>query len=368
MDVHGVVQIATSTTTATPSQSAMNPYAAVDVEMSQPDFTRTLVVAKLTSHDISWIEDELHDILGAPSLATAVYTVDDSSTLLAVPMNKGHEAMVYLTYIIDHYHDLPDVAIFIHHHGRAWHNNDLLDVSTASIIRNLSSEKVVRDGYVNLRCHWEPGCPSWIHPKSTRLDSHKQEERVFKKAFQELFPGDPLPDVLSQPCCAQFAVSGQQIRRQPIEQYVAWRYWIMSTELDDAMSGRVFEYVWQYLFTSKPVYCPNPYICFCDAYSICFQDEHEYVVYTDIQDTFRAYRGELATAAGTRKQWLLRTTDDLASEMERRKQVAIKLGSDRKQKYKILKDAWDQLLEHPPGRLAEKYGHFGVDSAISPSR
>ena len=31
-----------------------------------------------------------------------------------IPYNRGGEASVFLTYIVDHYDDFPDVAIFVH--------------------------------------------------------------------------------------------------------------------------------------------------------------------------------------------------------------------------------------------------------------
>jgi len=46
----------------------------------------------------------------------AVYTVDDSSMPLHTALNKGKEANVYLTYIIENYHSLPATIAFIHSH------------------------------------------------------------------------------------------------------------------------------------------------------------------------------------------------------------------------------------------------------------
>ncbi|KAG9790954.1 hypothetical protein KCU88_g1126, partial [Aureobasidium melanogenum] len=85
--------------------------------------TRVLVMGRLHSEDVSWVSREL------PNLPTKIYTVDsdavgtDTETITPnattintndlssrLPANKGHEAMVYLTYIIDHYTSLPDVT------------------------------------------------------------------------------------------------------------------------------------------------------------------------------------------------------------------------------------------------------------------
>ena len=112
------------------------------------NFTRALVIPKLAEEDTEWVERFLAD---DTLLTHAIYTVDDPNAPLTVPQNKGHEVMVYLTYIIDHYYNLSDVTMFMHSHQIAWHNNDLMDSDAVTMIRRLSSQKVMRDGYVNMR-------------------------------------------------------------------------------------------------------------------------------------------------------------------------------------------------------------------------
>ena len=53
----------------------------------------------------------------------------------------------------------------MHSHQFAKHNNDLLDRDAALMIRFLSPERVTRDGYMNLRCHWEPGLSRMAAPR-----------------------------------------------------------------------------------------------------------------------------------------------------------------------------------------------------------
>lgn len=62
--------------------------------------------------------------------------------------NKGHEVMVYLSYIIDHYENLSDVNVFLHSHRFTWHNNELLGNDAAEMVRRLSAERVQREGFV----------------------------------------------------------------------------------------------------------------------------------------------------------------------------------------------------------------------------
>ena len=52
-----------------------------------------LVVASVHGEDVSWIHRRL------PDWSASVYVADDPTADLTVPENKGHEAMVYLTYV-----------------------------------------------------------------------------------------------------------------------------------------------------------------------------------------------------------------------------------------------------------------------------
>ncbi|KAK5456852.1 hypothetical protein LTS15_004632 [Exophiala xenobiotica] len=234
------------------------------------NYTRILVMGHLHSEDVSWVSRDL------PDLPTKFYTVDSHTS--GLPANKGHEAMVYLTYIIDHYDSLPDVVLFFHPHKTAWHNNILLDIDAAKTIKLLNEPHVIRQGYFNTRCHLDPGCPNWLHidrPRWRHDLKHKPEEPALtSQLFHQLHGANvPVPSAISQPCCAQFAVSGERIRQRPREDYVRYRTWLLSTELDDKTSGRLMEYSWQYIFTGNFEFCPSQHKCYCDGYGLCFEGE-----------------------------------------------------------------------------------------------
>lgn len=187
--------------------------------------------------------------------------------------------MPYLTYIIKYYDKLPDVSMFMHAHQYTWHNNDLIDSDSSLMVQKLNPAKVVRDGYVNLRCHHDPGCPAHLHPAGITEDTadiNRPEELYVAQAWRELFPGTDVPEVLSQPCCAQFALSRDRLQSIPLSEYVRHRNWIINTHLDDAVAGRVWEYVWQYLWTGQWEFCPVEHVCYCDLYGICFGGKEEY--------------------------------------------------------------------------------------------
>ena len=240
---------------------------------SNPNLTVTLVVARLRKDDTSWLAREL------PGFSTAIYTLDDDDAAaagpLTVPANKGHEVMAYLTYIITHYRALPAVSIFVHAHQHAWHNAELLDRDMATMLRRLRLGRIVggSGGFVNLRCEWEPGCPAWLDLQSDPEIAFKKEEKAARASWRELHPADPRPDVLAQPCCAQFAVSRERIRAVPLAEWERYRAWVVETSLSDDLAGRVWEYTWQWVLAGTSVLCPSVEACYCENYRVCFGEE-----------------------------------------------------------------------------------------------
>ena len=220
-------------------------------------------------------------------------TVDNIGPELHPPRNKGHEVMVYLSYIIEKYHNLSDVNIFIRSHRFSWHNNDLFDNDAVQATSRLSAERVQREGYMNLRCHWDPGCPSWMHPGTVEEDFNKQEEVMVAKSWSETFPLNPITKVLAQPYCAPFAISRDRIQSLPLARYVSYRDWLLRTNLSDYISGRVWEYVWQFVFTGKNIVCPRENVCYCDGFGVCFGGERKYNDYHTRCSDIRSLEQEL---------------------------------------------------------------------------
>ena len=71
-------------------------------------YTRVMVVPRMKNDDISWIAHEF------PDTDVIVYVANDP------------KAPRHLTYIVDHYNDLPDITIFMHAHRWTHHKNHLL--------------------------------------------------------------------------------------------------------------------------------------------------------------------------------------------------------------------------------------------------
>lgn len=102
-----------------------------------------------------------------------------------------------------------------------------------------------------------------------------------------------MPRVLAQPCCSQFAVTATRIRAVPREKYRHFRNWILETALTDYMSGRIFEYFWQWIFNGTAVFCPDPRVCYCEGYGICFEGPEEYDAWMKLKKVWEGYEKEL---------------------------------------------------------------------------
>jgi hypothetical protein len=360
---------------STPKKSSQDENPAASGFTSQPKFvpgnpgpkgteyTRTLVVPRLMREDVKWISEQL------PDMKTAIYVVDLPTAKLHPPKNKGHEAMVYLTYIIDNYEDLPDISIFMHAHRYTWHNIDLLDNDAAEMVKTLSSEHVIRKGYVNLRCAWAPGCPGWLHPGTTEFNEERPEEVEIAGAWMELFPGVNIPSELSQPCCSQFALSRERVLSRPLSHYTAYRDWLLRTPLSDFLSGRIFEYSWQYLFAGEAVLCPTLSECYCDGFGFCFGGEkqiqrhmkkrerlqhldeslREWIALDRIaQDTWKESGGDFDEMANVvipepgRDKELRVELEKLEAEVEQEHEDAVKRGKDPKLRAQEVGREWKE--------------------------
>lgn len=102
---------------------------------------------------------------------------------------------------------------------------------------------------MNLRCTWSGfGCPAELEP-ARYLREHFDDIDYgtpvqYPRKFQLLLPGVEVPELVGVPCCAQFAVSREQILKRGREEYERMRQVLMSSELDEETSGRIFEYLW----------------------------------------------------------------------------------------------------------------------------
>jgi hypothetical protein len=112
-------------------------------------YTKMIVIPRTKDEDVEWVYENFG---GNKYIHSSIYSVDNISAELHPPKNKGHEVMIYLSYIIENYDDLADVNIFMHSHRYTWHNDDLMDQDAVQMISRLSAARVQREGYMNMRC------------------------------------------------------------------------------------------------------------------------------------------------------------------------------------------------------------------------
>ncbi|KAK6358987.1 hypothetical protein TWF696_000159 [Orbilia brochopaga] len=214
--------------------------------------TKSVILGKTKREDATWVKRKL------PHWRSVIYSMDEleSTEYHHVSINKGNEAMAYLTYLIDYYDDLSDVNVFIHAHEEgyphAWHNEfPNSNYSMVNMLQRVRIDNVHKNGYVNLRCNGNPGC----NPKQPRpFNTDSKEDilgRAFGKLWEHMYGNTSFPNDVRVPCCAQFAVSRSRIREQPREFYERAREWIVGTDEEDP--GRPMEYFWHIMFGMPPV-------------------------------------------------------------------------------------------------------------------
>ncbi|PYH92937.1 hypothetical protein BO71DRAFT_400102 [Aspergillus ellipticus CBS 707.79] len=290
-----------------------------------------LVVSRIAADDSAWLAPL------AEQYHLCVYTADAPhdarSTQLQVPANRGHEAMGYLTFLIDNYAHLPDAGmVFVHGSRWAWHN-DAPDYDNAALLAALNITAALSPwGYHNLRCDWSvstcsPDTPaqgslelslqSVLEPWSARTASDK----ALPGALASIFGGDQLlqdpantrvllgrNDAVRAQCCAQFVLSRESARQHTRDEYVALRQWLLdgadnshsgdapptspspnrrAAPRDDRVAGRILSYVWHILFIQRralhpeglggsidlgrlnAIACPRADECYCRLYGQC---------------------------------------------------------------------------------------------------
>jgi hypothetical protein len=114
------------------------------------------------------------------------------------------------------------------------------------MLRHFQLPYLEKEGYVNIRCAWALGCPNEIKPLEEEGE-HRAAIHAggnYKENFELLFPELKVPEKVGVSCCAQFAATKEKIKERKKEDYVRYREWLLKTELEDDISGRILEYSW----------------------------------------------------------------------------------------------------------------------------
>jgi len=152
--------------------------------------------------------------------------------------NKGMDASMYLSYIIDHYNELPERTLFVHHHEENWTQ----DYPLPFIINNLNWNAAKYFSIGNRKMY--------VNPYSSISNEHQQ---IIKDNWY-IFQGNiEHTENIFFYCGTQFCVHRDLILQYPVTFYKGLLNWVYETPLADYYTGRMFEYYWHYLLTHDPV-------------------------------------------------------------------------------------------------------------------
>lgn len=276
-----------------------------------------LVLATLKADDISWTAK-----LDIPNLKIIRYVSDDMTAPYHPPVpRKGREALIYHTYFYDFYDDLPDLSIMVHAEENPWHIEGVLQQSMLFALSRLDLDRARQRGYANLRVNWENACPGWLDTTKTADESDKQEEPYMREAMEANFGPLEVPRILGGPCCSQFAVTREAVRRHPRGQYERSRDWLVETGLSDYISGRTWEHMFPWLFRGEATDCPREAEAYCGMYGICFERDEAPARYNrlwqekrDLMEATELLREILNPQAGVRARARMAEIDAILRE------------------------------------------------------
>lgn len=259
---------------ATESRLQQANLTSLDQIVDIPKQSKALVVAARSRETIQWMEDVEPDWIRYPYILSEN---DNPNSTLSVPANNGNEAMRYLTFIIDNYDFLPDFIAFRHGHGSAWHQR----FDSAIEINNLNLTTVRMRGYQNFNCEGSWGCDEHINLAEKQRKENAANSQAKRLLSARSFPevdaaiyenwdtwfGVPMPEDLTGPCCAQFAVTKEAVYRRTKEKYVEWRQWLLVNPLTAFHAGVVFERLWHVIFGMPAVLCQEDQQCWCSTFN-----------------------------------------------------------------------------------------------------
>jgi hypothetical protein len=195
--------------------------------------TVNIVVAHY-DEDLSWVKNinSQYNVF--------IYSKTDKSYNFIEP-NKGHEASVYLKYIVDHYNNLADKNLFLHGHQTSYHQSEPTDY----ICNNLNW---------SIPSYFSVNRRDWYFHEGVSDVTYPENYKWIKENWNYLFPkSEPIPKTFHHYSCAQFQCDKNNILRNSLQFYQNAYNWIMTTTLPNSQSGRIFEHIWPYIFTGKNI-------------------------------------------------------------------------------------------------------------------
>jgi hypothetical protein len=178
-------------------------------------------------------------------------------------INKGNEAMVYLTYIVQHYDTLAEQMFFIH--GHQWSSHSM-SIPMWYVIEHMRPTSQLNYTTLNIDFDSKPRCHSaavWgyvtyyiiscslLTVRTLCLYLGHRDWAHIGELWNAIEPWmGPRPSSICGHSYAQFMVSRERIRLRPLAMWQAALQWLTHTNMDTQLSGRVFEYLWTCLLGS----------------------------------------------------------------------------------------------------------------------
>jgi len=164
--------------------------------------------------------------------------------------NIGNEASSYLFYIINNWDSLPKNVIFVHDENSSWHHDGNITENLPKWIEEYENNGSIYYEFNSVSV--DPACIHYGHPNTEpgfqKFYSENLEQHLGKWTDLPLKP---------RKCCAQFIVSREQIKKNPLEMYKKLYDWIINNN-DDTLEhfkgksytkGLYCEFVWNFMFT-----------------------------------------------------------------------------------------------------------------------
>jgi hypothetical protein len=173
-----------------------------------------------------------------------IYDKENPQNEYNIPVNKGNEASVYLKYIVDHYDNLADFTFFIHDDEYAWHH-------TGSILSKYNEAIMSNELYYNINdiCFQSMNDCLLCCNGNNWTDDFKA---WYKEHIEQYVPFNSLNLSDINRNSAQFLVHKSLIRKLPLEFYTKLYEWIISTDMENAKSGRFLEWTWHIFWDIYP--------------------------------------------------------------------------------------------------------------------
>lgn len=173
-----------------------------------------------------------------------IYDKETPENQYNIPVNKGHEASVYLKYIIDNYESLPDFTFFTHDDEYCWHhsgsiidkyNEAVEEIKKGKLYYNINDANVLGSIISN---KWYKDILVW-----------------YNEFIEKYIPINGLPKkdwTIGYRGSAQFLVHKSLITKLPKKFYEDLYNWIITTNMPNEKTSRFMEWTWHIFWVIYP--------------------------------------------------------------------------------------------------------------------